>query len=86
MGLFDSWVWIGKDLSKHDKDQSQELLLGLPQLKIQEALLLYSRGLVSFGRAAEIAGLAEKEMIWQARAAGTQPRWSKAMAEKEELV
>jgi hypothetical protein len=59
------------------------LLLGLQQLKIQEALLLYSRGLVSFGRAAEIAGLPEKEMIWQARAAGTQPRWSKAMAEEE---
>jgi hypothetical protein len=66
------------------KDKLQELLLlGLQQLKIQEALLLYSRGLISFGRAAEIAGLPEKEMIWQACAAGTQPRWSKVMAEEE---
>jgi predicted HTH domain antitoxin len=59
------------------------LLLGLSQIKIQESLLLYQRGLVSFGRAAELAGLSEQEMIRQARAFGVFPRWSEKMAEEE---
>jgi len=46
-------------------------------------LLLYSRGLVSFGRAAELASLSEKEMIRHARAAGYQPRWSEEMVQEE---
>jgi len=66
------------------KDRLGELLLlGLSQVKIQEVLLLYQRGLVSFGRAAELAGLSEQEMIRQARAFGVFPRWSKKMAEEE---
>ena len=40
-------------------------------------------GLVSLGRAAELAGLTEQEMILQARAAGIQPRWSQARVEEE---
>jgi len=59
------------------------LLLGLSQIKIQEVLLLYQRGLVSFGRAAELAGLSEQEMIRQARAFGVFPRWSEKMAGEE---
>ncbi len=59
------------------------LLLGLSQVKVQEALLLYSRGLVSFARAAELAGLSRPEMTRQARAFGTKPRWSEAMAREE---
>lgn len=67
------------------KDKLQELvLLGLQQVKIEEALLLYSRGVTSFGRAAQMAGLTEREMIRYARAAGIQARWSEGMA-KEEL-
>lgn len=51
------------------KDRLGEiLLLGLSQIKIQEALLLYQRGLVSLGRAAELTGLSEQEMMRQARA------------------
>lgn len=66
------------------KDRLGEiLLLGLSQIKIQEALLLYKRGLVSIGRAAELAGLQEQEMIHQAQAAGMQPRWSRSMVEEE---
>jgi predicted HTH domain antitoxin len=42
------------------QDKLRELiLLGLHQLKIQEALMLYSQGLVSFDRAAELAGLSK---------------------------
>jgi len=58
-------------------------LLGLLQLKVQEALLLYRRGLISFGRAAELAGLSRQEMIRQARAFGVQPRWSEQMVQSE---
>jgi len=66
------------------KDRLGELLLlGLSQIKIQEALLLYQRGLVSFGRAAELAGLSEQEMMRQARAFGVHPRWSQTMVEDE---
>jgi predicted HTH domain antitoxin len=65
------------------KDRLGELLLlGLSQVKIQEALLLYQRGLVSFGRAAEVAGLSEDEMAKQARAFGVTPHWSEQMAEE----
>lgn len=59
------------------------ILLGLLQLKIQEALLLYKRGLVSFARAAEMAGLSRPEMIRQARAFDIQPRWSEQMVQEE---
>ena len=59
------------------------LLLGLSQIKIQEALVLYRRGLVSMGRAAELAGISESEMVQQARAAGIHPRWSELQAEDD---
>jgi predicted HTH domain antitoxin len=59
------------------------LLLGLSQVKTQEALLLYQRGVVSFGRAAELAGFSEPELARQARAFGVQPRWAEKMVEEE---
>lgn len=66
------------------QDKLRELfLLGLLQLKVQEALLLYRRGLVSFERAAELAGLSRQEMIRQARAFGIRPRWSEQMVQEE---
>jgi len=66
------------------KDRLGELLLlGLSQIKIQEAILLYQRGVVSLGRAAELAGLQEQEMARQARALGVSPRWSERMLEEE---
>ncbi|MDE2799558.1 MAG: UPF0175 family protein [Gemmatimonadota bacterium] len=66
------------------KDRLGELLLlGLSQVKIQEALLLYKRGLVSIGRAAELAGLTEREMTHQARAVGIQPRWNETQVQEE---
>lgn len=66
------------------KDRLGELLLlGLSQVKIQEALLLYQRGLVSIGRAAELADLTEQEMVHQARVVGIQPRWSETQVQEE---
>jgi predicted HTH domain antitoxin len=66
------------------RDRLKELmLLGLLQLKTQEALLLYSRGLVSFARAAELAGMDRPTFIRQARAFGVRPRWSERMVQEE---
>jgi Uncharacterised protein family (UPF0175) len=66
------------------QDRLPELmLLGLHQVKAQEALLLYNRGLISFARAAELAGLSRSEMIRQARASGVSPRWSEQMIQEE---
>jgi len=74
-----------KDLEPYGDRLGELLLLGLSQMKIQESLVLYKRGLVSFGRAAELAGLPEQEMMCQARAFGVRPSWSEKMVE-EELV
>jgi predicted HTH domain antitoxin len=66
------------------RDRLGELvLLGLSQVKIQEALLRYQRGLVSLGRAAEMAGLSRGEMAQQARTFGVAPHWSEKMVEEE---
>ena len=59
------------------------MLLGLSQVKIHEALLLYTRGLVSFARAAQMAGVERPEMTRQARAFSIQPRWSDEMVQDE---
>ena len=66
------------------KDRLGEiLLLGLSQMKIQEALLLYQRGIVSIGRAAELSGISEQEIIKYARALGISPKWSESMLKDE---
>jgi len=72
-----------KDLEAYKDRLGELLLLGLSQIRIQESLVLYKRGLVSFGRAAELAGLPEQEMMYQARAFGVQARWSEKMVEEE---
>ncbi len=41
-----------------DHAQAREIfLLGLAQMKMHQSLMLYERGIVSFGRAVEIAGV-----------------------------
>ena len=71
------------DLEAYKDRLGELLLLGLSQMKIQEALMLYQRGLVSFGRAAELAGLSQHEMQQQTQAFGVSPRWTEKMAEEE---
>ena len=71
------------DLQPYQDRMTELLLLGLQQLKIREALVLYGRGLVTVARAAELAGVSREEMIRQARAAGVTPRWSAEMASQE---
>ena len=45
------------ELEAYNEKLGELLLLGLSQVKIQEALLLYKCGIVSLGRAAELAGI-----------------------------
>ena len=74
---------VATELKNRHETVTEIILPGLPQLKIQEALTLYKRGLVSIGRAAEIGGLTEGEMIAQARAANITPRWDEQMVREE---
>jgi predicted HTH domain antitoxin len=73
------------ELGKYKDRWGELLLLGLTQMKIEEALVLYQKGVISFGRSADLAGLSQHDMMRQARARGIEPRWSEAMVE-EELV
>lgn len=71
------------DVQKYESRAQEVFLLGIAQLKIQEALFLYQKRLVSIGRAAEIAGISQSEMSQQARAAGLRPHFSAEMAADE---
>lgn len=71
------------DIEKYKDKLDELLLLGLTQMKIQESLYLYKKGLASFARSAELAGLSLEEMMCQARAYGIEPRWSEEMLEEE---
>jgi hypothetical protein len=73
------------ELEPYKERLGELVLLGLSQLKIQEALLLYQRGAVSFGRAAELSGVSTQELTRHARILGVLPRWSEQMV-AEELV
>ncbi len=67
-----------------DQSRLKELvLLGFSQLKIQEALALYKRGIVSFARAAEIAGVSQRDLVRQSYASGIRPRWDEEMLREE---
>ncbi len=74
---------LARQLTAYQDRLNEIFLLGLNQVKIQEALLLYRRGLVSFQRAAELAGLPLAEMVQQARATGVKPHYSEDMVEEE---
>ncbi len=71
------------ELEAYKEKLGELLLLGLSQVKIHEALLLYKRGLVSLGRAAELSGISERDMIRQAQAADIEPAWSASQVEEE---
>lgn len=82
-----TWVEVPDEheaaLAAYQDRLGELLLLGLSQVKIHEALLMYERGLVSLGRAAELAGVSRDVLVQQARAAGMEPRWSPTMAAQE---
>ncbi len=55
----------------------EALRLGLRELKVLLAIDLYTRGLVSLGRAAEIAGLSLWELVEELRKRGLALRYGK---------
>lgn len=71
------------ELSKYEDKLGELLLLGLSQIKIEQALILYKKGLVSFGRGAELAGLSQQDLMREAKARGIEPRWTEKMIEEE---
>lgn len=73
------------ELGKYKDKIGELLLLGLSQMKIEEAIILYQRNIVSFARAAELAGISQEDMMKQAKARGIEPHWSDKMV-KEELA
>ena len=74
---------LAKELHIDQTRVKELVLLGFSQLKIQEALSLYQRGIVTFGRAAEIASLTERELVRFARAYSIRPRWDETMLREE---
>jgi len=52
-------------------------------ITIDEALRLYREGQVTIGRAAELAGIPEAEMIRSARAGGMRPQATPEMVAEE---
>ena len=74
---------VAKQFDPYQDRLKELMLLGLRQIKAQEALTFYQQGLVSFARAAELAGLSRSELIQQARALGVKSRWSEQMAQEE---
>ena len=57
--------------------------VGLKQLKIEEALVFYSKGLISLWKAAEMADLTLGEMIRHANLHGCKPRFDSQMIREE---
>jgi predicted HTH domain antitoxin len=67
---------------------NQEFLLdllerGLRQLKIERALARYAQGKISFGAAADLAGISQSELSRQAYARGMEPPFSAATVREE---
>jgi len=74
---------FSEEFNKYRDKISELLLIGISQMKIEEALLLYKKGLVTFGRGAELAGISRVEMARQAYARGIEPLWSEEMVLEE---
>ena len=74
---------VADDAARFAGRSREIFLLGLSQMKIHEALLLYSRGAVSLARAAELAEVSRDELVLQARARGIEPQWSEEMLAEE---
>lgn len=74
---------LARRLQSYEGRIDDLICLGLQQLQIHKTLLLYSRGLVSLARAAELSGLSRDDMVCQARAVGVPPLWSDALMREE---
>ena len=68
---------IYNDISNIQTNKVEELIeLGLRELKVKRVLNQYTKGEISFGRAAEIAGLRQDDLALKAYANGIYPQYS----------
>ena len=79
---------VPEPLAREVEAAGQELLVellerGLRELKIDRALELYTRGRVSFGAAAERAGISQSELARYAHARGLEPPFSARTLDEE---
>jgi hypothetical protein len=74
---------LAGELTAYQGRMQDVLVLGLRQIKIDEALALYRRGLISFGRAVELAGVGREELVRQAHATGVEPDWMEDTVREE---
>lgn len=73
-----------KNLDIGSKGELLEVLSeGLRQVKIKRSLRLYQEGHISFGRAAELAGIREDELAVEANARGMEPATSEKTTQEE---
>ena len=73
-----------KSLDIGSKGELLEVLSeGLRQVKIKRSLRLYQEGHISFGRAAELAGIREDELAVEAYARGMEPATSEKTMQEE---
>ncbi len=73
-------------LEKYQINQSfleRAVEVGLKQLRIEEALVLYSKGLISLWKAAEMVSLTLQEMVRHANLYGCKPRFDSQMIQEE---
>jgi predicted HTH domain antitoxin len=79
---------LPSDLVKEFEALQQDFLVellqrGLREVKIDRALDLYARGGLSFGAAAERAGVSRSELARHAHARGLEPSFNAAMLAEE---
>ena len=75
---------LAKELSEASQEFIAEMIeLGLRTRKIEQALAQYSRGKMTLGAAAHLAGVLETEMARHAYARGLEPRFSEETLAEE---
>lgn len=76
---------LSKELKTYQKEIPNLLAIGLRELKIKQALLLFKEGDISLWKAARTAGVSLREMTMHAISQGLRPKIDKQVL-KEELI
>jgi predicted HTH domain antitoxin len=74
---------LADKIRPYEKNLQELIVIGLTQLRIQEALALFKRGNISLWKAARLADIPLREMIMHASAQGLKPQIDEQMKEEE---
>lgn len=74
---------LADKIRPYEKNLQELIVIGLTQLRIQEALALFKRGNISLWKAARLADIPLREMIMHASAQGPKPQIDEQMKEEE---